>query len=449
MRYRFCVLAAALIASTIIGEAPVAAQGFGVTPAPAAGFSRSGVRYQIPPASTSFTTLPPVEAAPAPQKPKAGAPATSAMHERVVAKNDPRPSVHPASVEMIRAAASRYAAIADAGDWPMMPEGITLRSGASGPDILTLRQRLIMEGDLPREAADHTGFDATLARALKHFQARHGLSETGQVAGATLKALRVSARVRAQQLSASAERLAAQDFAFGGRYVAVNIPSAAVEAVQEGAVARRHVAVVGKPERPSPQVETRILSINLNPTWTVPVSIIKKDIIPKMQKDPRYLAKAKIHIFGASGAEIDPAAFDWKTERATAYTLRQDAGAGNSLGQLRIDMPNREAVYMHDTPSKKLFAQDDRFHSSGCVRVEGVRALALWLLEATPGAWDQTAIDAAIGQEKRKDIRLKEPVPVIWSYLTGYVTPDGVVQFREDVYGLDDKPTLSARNTGR
>ena len=125
--------------------------------------------------------------------------------------------------------------------------------------------------------------------------------------------------------------------------------------------------------------------MNLNPTWTVPVSIIKKEIIPKMRKDPGYLARERIRILGPGGVEVDPTAIDWSSEKAANYTLRQDSGLDNSLGQVRIDMPNKQAVYMHDTPSKSLFARDVRFHSHGCVRVAQVKELAGWLLEGTPG----------------------------------------------------------------
>ena len=225
----------------------------------------------------------------------------------------------------------------------------------------------------------------------------------------------------------------------------MNIPAATVEAVEKGQVARRYVAVVGKRERPSPAVMAHIQSINFNPTWTVPVSLIKKDIIPHVRKDPGYLAKVKIRILDDHGRELDPATIDWATEKAADYTLRQDAGTANSLGQIRIDMPNRHAVYMHDTPTKKLFARDDRFHSSGCVRVGNVRELAAWLLEGTPGpgaaaAWSPPEIEAAIAGAKRQDVALRKPVPVAFIYMTGFATPDGTVHFRDDVYGLDAEP---------
>lgn len=377
-------------------------------------------------------------------KPKPAPPPMPLM--RVVAKDDPRPTVFPGAVDAIQDAAERYRQIAESGGWPRLPAG-TYKAGQTGEAIALLRQRLIREGDL--DAADLGGsdFDPTLTQAVKNFQGRHGLAQTGIVGTLTLRALNVGAHERFQQLNESARRLRSRNFGFGPRYVVVNIPSASVEAIANGQVERRHIAVVGKADRPSPELETRITNVNFNPTWTVPVSIIRKDIIPKMRDDPSYLAKSRIRIFGASGAQIEPTRIDWSTERAAAFTLRQDPGSGNSLGQIRIDMPNREAVYMHDTPSKRLFARDDRFHSSGCVRVEGVRDFVTWLLAPMPGPgggpWDRSDVDELLTTETRKDIRLKEPVPVIWTYLTGYVTPDGVTHFRDDVYGLDQLAILA------
>ena len=192
--------------------------------------------------------------------------------------------------------------------------------------------------------------------------------------------------MRAQELAASARRLADVDFPFGERYVVVNLPATSVEAVENGAVVHRYAAIVGDVDHPSPEIAAHIAAINLNPTWTVPVSIIKKEIIPRMQRDPGYLAREKIRILDAHRRGDRSQAIDWTTERAANYTLRQDSGAGNSLGSIRIDMPNKLAVYMHDTPSKRLFGADYRFLSHGCVRVQGVYDLAAWLLEGTRGA---------------------------------------------------------------
>jgi murein L,D-transpeptidase YcbB/YkuD len=338
-------------------------------------------------------------------------------------------------------AASRYKAIAEAGDWPMLPDGTVLKLGDKGPAVALLRLRLAAEADLPEEGGSAV-YDEGLASAVKRFQTRHGLPESGAVRTRTLAALNVSAAARHRQLAASAQRLmlAGAKVAAEERYVVVNIPSAAVEAVENGQVVRRYVAVVGKLERPSPMVETRITAVNLNPTWTVPVSLVRKDIIPQMRKDPDYLTKMRIRVFDGKGQEADPTTIDWSTDSAVNYTLRQDPGATNSLGQIRIDMPNRHAVYLHDTPKKRLFGEDARFHSSGCVRVADVLGFTEWLLRETPGPngpWSTAALEAAIGIGDRQDVRLGRPVPVAWVYLTGYATADGVVHFRDDVYGLD------------
>ena len=353
---------------------------------------------------------------------------------------DSRPSLDASTFINTMRAAWTYKRLAEAGGWPSLPAGTILKAGDKGPLVALLRQRLALEGDLSADAAASTLFDVELAGAVKRFQARHGLPESGAVRARTLEAINVPALTRHRQLTASAQRLAGSTFAFGDRYVVVNIPSAAVEAIERGEVARRYVAIVGKVDRPSPIVETRVTAVNLNPTWTVPVSLIKKDIIPHVRKDPAYLDKMKIRILDAKGQEVDPKSLDWSTETAVNYTLRQDPGAINSLGQIRIDMPNKHAVYMHDTPKKQLFAQDARFHSSGCVRVADVGDFAEWLLRSANGssaAWTRDGIDAAIASSARQDIRLEKPVPVAWVYLTGYATADGAVHFREDVYGLD------------
>ena len=353
---------------------------------------------------------------------------------------DTRPTLDASTFINTMRAAWTYKRIAEAGGWPSLPHGTVLKAGDKGPLVPVLRQRLVTEGDLSRELANGTTFDAALTSAVKQFQARHGLPESGAVRARTLEALNVSAETRHRQLTASAQRLASSTFSFGSRYVVVNIPSAAVEAVEEGQVVRRYVAIVGKADRPSPTVETRVTAVNLNPTWTVPVSLIKKDIIPHVRKDPDYLQKMKIRILDAKGQEVDPKAIDWSTQNAVNYTLRQDPGAINSLGQIRIDMPNKHAVYMHDTPKKQLFAQDIRFHSSGCVRVADVGDFAEWLLHGTngpSGPWTRAGINTGIVSNARQDIRLDKPVPVAWVYLTGYATADGMVHFRNDVYGLD------------
>ena len=315
---------------------------------------------------TSVQTLPSNPAAPAagsaprqkaavPSPVKAPEQASPAPVPVASISQDPRPTLDANTFINTMRAAWTYKRIAEAGGWPSLPAGTILKAGDKGSLVTALRQRLALEGDLPADLTTSATFDAELTNAVKRFQARHGLPESGAVRTRTLEALNVPANIRHRQLTASAQRLTTSTFPFGERYVVVNIPSAAVEAIERGEVARRYVAIVGKVDRPSPAVETRVTAVNLNPTWTVPVSLIKKDIIPHVRKDPGYLEKMKIRILDAKGQEVDPKTLDWSTQNAVNYTLRQDPGSINSLGQIRIDMPNKHAVYMHDTPEEAAF----------------------------------------------------------------------------------------------
>jgi murein L,D-transpeptidase YcbB/YkuD len=392
--------------------------------------------------STPSNSPPAAAAAPAsaetPQAPKPKKVAPLPPRETALS-DDPQPTLQPDTFFATAKASERYSAIVDAGGWPT--DIVALGPGTKGPAVLNLRKRLAIEGDLDASKASGLAWDAGLTAAVKRFQSRMGLRQTGVVAGATLKAINVPASVRFNQLASSANRLAGLNFSFDDRYVVVNLPSTSVEAVENGRVVHRYVAIVGDPEHPSPEISAHIQVINLNPTWTVPISIIKKEIIPRMQRDPGYLTRAKIRILDGSGQEINPRTVNWSTERAANYTLRQDSGAGNSLGSIRIGMPNKLAVYMHDTPSKSLFGADYRFLSHGCVRVQGVYDYAEWLLQGTGGApdgvWDKAALQAKIKEGAAFDIKLTKAVPVIWVYLTGWSNGDGPAKFRDDVYGID------------
>ena len=402
-------------------------------PAPPLGAPPLGAAPLAPPAVSppGAATAEPGAPAEAPKpKPKRKPPPP----RETALSDDPTPVLQPETFFTTAKASERYAAIVDAGGWPKV--GASLRVGSKGPAVAALRKRLAAEDD---QIADTSkpAWDAELTAAVKRFQFRMGLRQTGVVAGATLRALDVPASTRFRQLASSAQRLAGVDFPFGERYVVVNIPSTAVDAVENDRVVRRYTAIVGDPEHHSPEVQAKIVAVNVNPTWTVPVSIIKNEIAPKMLKDLSYLTRSRIRVLNAKGEEVDPRSINWASERAVNYTLRQDSGAGNSLGNIRISMPNPHAVYMHDTPSRNLFASDYRFLSHGCVRVQGVVDLAAWLLEPT-GNWDKPAITAKIATGEREEVRLPRAVPVIWVYLTGWASADGAVHFRDDVYGLDE-----------
>ena len=400
------------------------------TAQPAAPAAAPAQPAEAPAPAASATPVAPVK------KPK---PKPVAPPREMALSDDPTPVLQPETFFATAKASERYAAIADAGGWPTVS---ALSPGAKGAEVAALRKRLAIEGDLVGAEANGANWTPALTAAVKHFQFRNGLRQTGVVAGATLAALNVPARMRFKQLASSANRLAGMTFPYGDKYVIVNLPSTAVDAVEYGHVAHRYVAIVGGPEHHSPQLSAKIVAINLNPTWTVPESIIKNEIIPKMQRQPNYLSRARIRILNNKGQEVNPGAINWNSDQAKNYTLRQDSGAGNSLGLIRIAMPNPDAVYMHDTPSRNLFANDYRFLSHGCVRVQGVYDLAAWLLRETPapggGVWTSQLIQDRIASGAREDVKLTSPIPVIWVYMTGWASADGTVHFRDDVYNVDN-----------
>ncbi len=360
------------------------------------------------------------------------------------------PTMSPQIVGALQQAIAQYSDIVARGGWPMVPSGKTLRIGMSDPAVLTLRERLTIAGDMPPASGNSNSFDSYVDAAVKRFQARHGIQPDGAVGDSTYAALNIPAQVRLTQLATNLTRLKVLTAKpLPARYVMVNIPAASVEAVENGQVVQRHTAVVGKVDRPSPIVNSKITEINFHPYWTVPASIIRKDLIPLMQKDPTYLATWKIRVYDPKGNEIPPEQIDWKTDEATkGYSFRQDPGDENSLGIVKINFPSPDGVYMHDTPHKGLFNDDYRFDSSGCVRIQNIRELIVWLLRDTPGQ-SPDVVEQELRDAQRLDVKVTNPVPLHWTYITAWATEDGIVNFRNDIYNLDGLDQLTADAGGQ
>jgi murein L,D-transpeptidase YcbB/YkuD len=348
------------------------------------------------------------------------------------------PTFDEGTAQRIREAALSYSDLAVRGGWPVIPADAKFALGAAGPNDDLLRRRLILGDDLAADKASGP-FDEVVAEAVKRFQVRHGLAATATVTPRTLAALNVPVQKRIRQLEASLERIENMKFQFGQRYVVVNLPAAFAEAVENDRVVRRYRVIVGKTEKPSPTLTAEITSVNLNPTWTVPSSIAKTEISAHMRKDPTYLARMHMDVLDAHDNPIDPHAVDWSGTRTPNFTVRQQNGAFNALGALKIDMPNPYSVYMHDTNQRNLFSDDYRFDSHGCSRVDNVRDLAAWLLQEEMPKWTRAAIDAAIATGQRQDIALPKKVPVAWIYLTAWMTKDQTIQFRNDIYDQDEQ----------
>lgn len=357
-----------------------------------------------------------------------------------VASNNP--IFGPEAQPNIQQAILKYQEIVAQGGWPQVSPGQKLQLGVADPSVQTLRKRLMVSGDLPQATGISNAYDSYVAAAVKRFQARHGLPQDGVLGDFTLKAMNVPADIRLMQLQTNFKRLQEVKVDLGQRYVMVNIPAAYIEVVENGRVVQRHTAVVGRESRPTHIIDSKIYEVILNPYWTAPRSIVEKDIVPLMQKDPTYLARNNIRLLDGKGQEVDPKTIDWNSGKAPNLTFRQDPGKINAMASTKINFHNPNNEYMHDTPQQGLFNKLVRFESSGCVRVQNVRDLATWLLRDT-APWDRQRIEQVIQTRVNTPIKLAQEVPVYFKYFTAWSAKDGIVQFRDDIYSMDGAQQLA------
>src|SRR4029078_101795 len=221
------------------------------------------------------------------------------------------------------------------------------------------------------------------------------------------------------------------------RYVLVNVPAFVAQAVQDGTLALESNVIAGKPARATPQVSAKIIEINFYPTRTVPEIVAQQALLPKIRTDQSYFSQEHFSFMtDYKSPPLDPATVDWNSPQVVSYKFRQDPGPFNALGVVRINMPNKHSVYMHDTPLKQLFSHSARAFSSGCVRVEKVLDLVAWLLSDKKG-WTLEKVQAQVQSGKKLDVRRAKPVPVHCVSLTAFATGNGVAKFRPDIYGRD------------
>ncbi|MEO6394806.1 MAG: L,D-transpeptidase family protein [Devosia sp.] len=311
-----------------------------------------------------------------------------------------------------------------------------------GRAVVNLKRYLIALQDMPAAKTVSSSFDAPTDAALRKFQVRHGIVPTGKVDEATFYALAVSPTDRLAQLRLNALRVEALVPALQERYLLINIPAASIETVQAGQVYTRHTAVCGKVDRPTPIMSSKIHQVKFNPYWTVPKSIIEKDLIRYMNEDPEYLAKFHIRIFDGKGNEVAPTDLDWSSAAdPLRYTFRQDPGGENSMGHCKIDFYNPYDCYLHDTPAKALFGENTRFYSSGCVRAQNIDQIAAWVL-GDNGGWDITTVQAMFESNESVNVPLTFQMPLHTTYITAWANRNGAVSFRDDIYGYDAAGTV-------
>lgn len=368
----------------------------------------------------------------------------TSRYERI--KSD-LPLLSPDTVAAMEAAIPRLQEVVSRGGWPQVQSKQKLKIGSRSEAVQVLRQRLVVSGDMPADqlrSGYRDTFDSYVDASVRRFQVRHGLRPDGVVDQTVLDVMNVTADVRLRQLETNLIRIRSMSGYLGDRYVFLNIPAAELEMVEGGRVVERHNAVVGKIDRQTPVLSSQIREINFHPYWHVPVSIIRKDLIPKMQTEPDYLAKNNIRIFDGRGQEVSPQSIDWNSVQATQYQFRQDPGDNNAMSTVKVTFPNQHDVYMHDTPFKDLFGDNNRFYSSGCMRIQNIQGLVTWLLRDTPG-WTAQSVEDALRNGQRLDAKLRSTVPVYTNYVTAWVTREGVVHFRDDIYNRDGVGMLVAQ----
>ena len=344
----------------------------------------------------------------------------------------------------LRAALAEMRRLAAAGGWPTVPEGPTLRPGEHDTRVVPLRRHLEVAGhlvtaqtpDVPRM------FDKVLEAAVRRFQRQHGLKMDGVVGANTLRALNVTAEQRVRQIELNLERWRWLPHDLGRRYIVVNPAGFNLKLVEEGRTTLAMRVVVGRPARRTPVFSTPMNHLVLNPTWSVPYKLAVEDILPKIHRQGvNYLERQGIRVYSGGGQdvrEINPWSVDWSAygRKHFPFHFLQRPGRLNALGSIKFMMPNKFAVYLHDTPNRALFDLEKRDQSSGCIRVEKAFELAVAVLKNNE-EWPPEKLKSRLQNGRTQTIYLREPLPVHLIYLTAWINDEGALQIREDIYGRD------------
>jgi murein L,D-transpeptidase YcbB/YkuD len=340
----------------------------------------------------------------------------------------------------LRAGLKHYRDIAAKGGWQPLqtPAGKARKAPANSP----LANNLAVTGDLKENNTTDTVSQNSVDEALRHFQTRHGIEPDARLGKQTVAAMNVPVEQRIEQIEINMDRMRWITDRLEPRHIRVNIPGFHLSVHDGEQIPLEMRAIVGAKDDPTPVLDSAIEHVVFSPYWNVPLSIATKELLPKIQKDPRYLQRENIEVVRGSGEKmqiVDSSKINWKKlDNLESYHLRQKPGAANALGLVKFIFPNPHSVYLHDTPSENLFDRLTRTLSHGCVRVEKPADLAAYILQDQP-EWNAQLIDEAMHAEKEKWVQLKTPLPIHLLYWTAWADADGTIQFREDVYGFDEK----------
>lgn len=318
-------------------------------------------------------------------------------------------------------------------DLPKIAWTATIKKKDSSATVGIVKQRLQYWGDLKTDSITNT-YDKATAKAVRRFQRRHGLSITGTVNQRTATALNISRDKRREQVIANLERWRWFAYDFGNKALLINIPDYKMAVVENGKdTVQTYNVVVGKPERATPVLQSAINAVVLNPTWTVPPTIIKEDLTPAATKNRDYFASHNMTIYKDTNII---SAEDWNPAKYNNYRYVQAPGYNNSLGLVKFNFNSKYSVYLHDTNHRDLFAYHYRALSSGCVRVEDPLKLAEYVLGNQNKKWTRSEIDQVTTEGETKNVYIKKSIQVHQLYWTAWMDKDGL-QFRDDIYSLD------------
>jgi len=339
--------------------------------------------------------------------------------------------------QRFKEALARYRQLAAAGGWPALPTGPTLKPGMTDARVPKLAERLAITGDIDQTsaAAATTAYSGAVVVGVKRFQDRHGLATDGALGPGTLAALNVPIEMRIEQIRANLERARWVFYDPESEFLVVNVAGFKVYLVRRGEVVWRSRVQVGKPYRRTPIFASTLSYVVLNPTWTVPPTILRQDYLPQLRRNPEFLAERNIDVLDRAGKPVEQSSIDWSSARSLQYQLVQRPGPTNALGRVKFMFPNEYFVYLHDTPSRDLFDRESRAFSSGCIRVENPLDLADIVLG---DKWPRERIDAIIAGGRTQTVILDKPIAVKLLYWTAEVDLTGRVSFFPDVYSRDD-----------
>jgi murein L,D-transpeptidase YcbB/YkuD len=303
----------------------------------------------------------------------------------------------------------------------------------TNPSLINIKSRLIYWKDMRPKDSLTSIYDSETNEAMKKFQIRHGLAADGVIGKGTLDALNFSKRQRKAQIIANLERWKWFPKEMGEEYLIVNIPDYKLILVKDKDTIRTHKVIVGRDKRPTPVLSSKLSNVILNPTWTVPPTILREDVIPAISRNRSYLSQTNIKIYDKNGSEVS--ANDWNLSESKKYRYVQSPGTFNSLGMVKFSFPNRFSIYLHDTNHRDFFGKQKRSLSSGCVRVDNPFKLAEYLIGDETN-WNIEKITETLQSEKTKHIKILNEVQIHILYWTAWSEKNTLI-FRDDIYNLD------------